>query len=83
MEMAEDFLHQPLLALPAPGYDKDSKKGNKHNQSQISFHSHMTGMTNSTNRNFLQMNKDRAKDYNPYKKPMICDQLDENSRQRL
>jgi len=40
----------------------------------------MTGMTNSTNRNFLQMNKDRAKDYNPYKKPMICDQLDENSR---
>ena len=43
----------------------------------------MTGMTNSTNRNFLQMNKDRAKDYNPYKKPMICDQLDENSRQRL
>jgi len=33
MEMAEDFLHQPLLALPAPGDDKDSKKGNKHNQS--------------------------------------------------
>ena len=29
------------------------------------------------------MNKDRAKDYNPYKKPMICDQLDESSKLRL
>ena len=29
------------------------------------------------------MNRDRAKDYNPYKKPMICDQLDEKSKSRL
>lgn len=29
------------------------------------------------------MNKERAANYNPYKKPMICDQLDEASRSRL
>ncbi len=29
------------------------------------------------------MNKDQAKNFNPYKKPMICDQLDDNSKNRL
>jgi hypothetical protein len=33
----------------------------------------MTGMTNKTNKDFLAMNKEKAKDYNIYKKPMICD----------
>ena len=42
----------------------------------------MTGMTNMSSKNFLQMNKERAANYNPYKKPRICDQLDEASRSR-
>ena len=29
------------------------------------------------------MNKDKAKNHSFYKKPMICDQLDDNSKQRL
>ena len=32
MEAADDFLHQPLLSLPAPGDDKSPSK-NWHNQS--------------------------------------------------
>ena len=36
-----------------------------------------------SNKNFLQMNKERAANFNPYKKPMICDTLDEASRSRL
>jgi hypothetical protein len=36
----------------------------------------MTGMTNASGKNFMALNKERARDYNPYKKPMICDQLD-------
>ena len=43
----------------------------------------MTGMTNMSNKNFLQMNKERAANFNPYKKPMICDTLDEASISRL
>ena len=31
----------------------------------------------------MQLNRDKAKDYNPYKKPMICDTLDAQSRSRL
>ncbi len=70
MDMADDFLHQPILSLPAPG---DDQKGtpNKHNQSQMSFKSNMTSGTNKTN--FMQLNRDRAANFNPYKKPMICD----------
>jgi|LauGreDrversion4_2_1035121.scaffolds.fasta_scaffold139613_2 hypothetical protein len=41
----------------------------------------MSSQTNKTN--FLSLNKDRAKDFNPYKKPMICDSLDERSKSRL
>ena len=37
----------------------------------------------SGSKNFMALNKDRAKNYNPYKKPMICDQLDEKSKSRL
>jgi len=48
MDMADDFLHQPLLSLPAPGDDN-----NKHNQSQMSLKSNMTGMTNMSGKNFL------------------------------
>ena len=83
MEMADDFLHQPILSLPAPGDDNisPSKRGvNTHNQSQISFKSNMTS---NTQKNFLSLNKDRAKDFSLYKKPMICDQLDEQSKSRL
>ncbi len=49
----------------------------------MSFKSNMTGMTTGTNKNFMQLNRDRAANYNPYKKPMICDQLDSNARSRL
>jgi len=77
MDAADDFLHQPLLSLPAPGDDRESPNKqnslNRHNQSQISFKSNMTGMTSATNKNFMQLNRDRAANYNPYKKPMICD----------
>jgi len=34
----------------------------------------------SSGKDFMSMNRDKAKDYNPYKKPMICDQLDESSK---
>jgi len=82
MEVADHFLHQQKLALPAPGDDKSPNK--KLNQSQISFNSNVTGMTSSSHRtNFMALNKDRAKDYIPYKKPMICDTLDEQSKGRL
>ena len=38
----------------------------------------MTGITNkSGNKDFMQLNRDKAKNFNLYKKPMICDQLDE------
>jgi hypothetical protein len=50
MDMADDFLHQPLLSLPAPG---DENKHNQHNQSQMSLKSNMTGMTNMSGKNFL------------------------------
>ena len=41
----------------------------------------MTSGTNKTN--FMQLNRDRAANFNPFKKPMICDQLDQNTRSRL
>jgi uncharacterized protein YcsI (UPF0317 family) len=66
--------------LPAPG-ESSKKAGSKMNQSQHSFTSGMSSSTNKTN--FLALNKDRAKDYNPYKKPMICDTLDDKSQSRL
>lgn len=47
MDMADDFLHQPMLSLPAPGDE------NKQNQSQMSLKSNMTGMTNVTSKNYL------------------------------
>lgn len=31
----------------------------------------------------MAINKDRAKDYNPYRKPMKCDTLNEESKSRL
>jgi hypothetical protein len=85
MEVADHFLHQPKLALPAPSSDKKSPDSKKLlNQSHTSFNSNMTGLTSGTHRtNFMALNKDRAKDFNPYKKPMICDTLDEQSKSRL
>ena len=81
MEAADNFLSKPLLALPP--IPEDSLEKNQQNQSQISFRTNVTGMTNKTNKDFTLLNKERAKDYNPYKKPMICDQLDEQSKNRL
>lgn len=82
MDQADDFLHQPILSLPAPG--DDIAKKDRHNQSQQSFTSNMTGMTSLSHKtNFLALNKERARDYNPYRKPMICDTLDEPSKNRL
>ena len=40
-------------------------------------------MTSKTSKDFMSMNRDRAKNYNPYKKPMICEQLDDSSKNRL
>lgn len=74
MDMADDFLQKPLLALPPINEESPNKKAN---QSQISFRTNMTGATNKTTKDFTQLNRDRAKDYNPYKKPMICETLDD------
>lgn len=76
MEMADEFLHKPMLSLPAPGEGSSDKLG----KSQMSFNSQMTS---NTNKDFMALNRERAKNYNPYKKPMICEQLDETSRNRL
>lgn len=48
----------------------------------MSFKSHMTGVS-SGSKDFLAQNRNQAKNYNPYKKPMICEQLDESSKSRL
>lgn len=42
-----------------------------------------SNMTSQSSKNFMQLNKERAANFNPYKKPMICDQLDEASKSRL
>ena len=34
-------------------------------------------------KNFIGMNRDGVKKYNPFVKPMICDQLDEQSKSRI
>lgn len=34
----------------------------------------------SQGKDFLKANKERAREFNLYKKPMICDQLDEQSK---
>ena len=85
MEEADGYLNQPMLSLPAPGDDRHSPSKsslkNSHNQSQTSFNSNMTSNTSKTN--FMALNKDRARSFNPYKKPMICDTLNEQSRSRL
>lgn len=44
----------------------------------MTFHTNMSG-----GKDFMQLNKDRAKSFNPYKKPMICEQLDDRSKSRL
>lgn len=72
--MADDFLQKPLLALPPINEQSPNKKAN---QSQISFRANKTGATNKTTKDFTQLNRDRTKDYNPYKKPMICETLDD------
>lgn len=84
MDMADDFLKKPnFLALP-PIDENSSPSKNPQNQTSTSFRSNATGMTSKTNgKDFLSMNKDQAKAFNPYKKPMICDQLDEQSKNRL
>jgi hypothetical protein len=42
----------------------------------------MTGMS-AGSKNFMALNKERAKDYNPFKPVMRCDTLDEQSKSRL
>ena len=37
----------------------------------------------SSGKDFLSKNREQAKDFDMYKKPMICDQLDEESKGRL
>jgi hypothetical protein len=81
LEEADDFLHMPMLSLPVPGDDKRSpSKTDKHNQSQTSFKSNMTG---GGSKNFMALNKERARDFNPFKPVMRCDGLDEESKNRL
>ena len=68
--MADGYLNAPLLSLP-PIQEKSPTK-----QKDGSFKpdtSIMTGFSKSTDKDFLSMNKEQAKSYNPYKKPMICD----------
>eukprot|EP00347_Sterkiella_histriomuscorum_P021750 403332895 len=76
MEMADDYLSKPLLSLPP--IEEDSKSSYDPNRSTNSFRSNIT-----SNKDFLSKNKDQAKAFNPYKKPMKCDQLDEESKNRL
>lgn len=65
MQRAADYLDKPgLLALPMMEGDNLSKL----NQSQTSFNSSKT-----QGRDFLSMNKDQAKSFNPYKKALKCD----------
>ena len=66
MEMADDYLSKPLLSLPP--IEEDSKSSYDPNRSTNSFRSNMT-----SNKDFLSKNKDQAKAFNPYKKPMKCD----------
>lgn len=67
--MADGYLKAPLLSLPPVEQDSPTKfKDDGTNQSNISV---MTGANKGTD--FLSKNKEQAKSYNPYKKPMICD----------
>lgn len=68
MEMANDFLNKPLLSLP-PIEEEQKSSQNRMNQSTYSFNSNMT----QGSKDFLSMNRDQAKSFNPYKKPMKCD----------
>jgi hypothetical protein len=80
MDMADDYLLKPnLLSLP-PIPEDSPHKVNTHNQTTTSF---KTNFSTSTKKDFLSLNKDQAKNFNPYKKPMICDQLDDESKNRL
>lgn len=80
MEMADNYLQQPLLSLPPIPENSSPIKGA--NQTSTSFRTNFSSATNSK-KDFLNLNKDQAKNFNPYKKPMICDQLDDASKNRL
>lgn len=48
----------------------------------MSFKSNATGVSTGS-KNFMALNKDRARDYNPFRPQMRCDTLDEQSKSRL
>ena len=62
----------------------DTNVYNNQNTTQNSFNTNHNSYSNGLhNKNYQQVNRDGAKNYNPYIKPMICDQLDEQSRFKL
>jgi hypothetical protein len=63
--MADGYLKAPLLSLPSIEEDSNNEGSFKPNSSV------MTGISKTTD--FLSKNKEQAKSFNPYKKPMICD----------
>lgn len=79
MQMADDFLtnKQPIFALPP--IEENESINNPQNTTQMTFNTNMS----SGGKDFMQINRDKAKNYNMYKKPMICEQLDDNSKSRL
>jgi hypothetical protein len=70
MQMADGFLKTPLLSLPPI---EENPSPSKDDRSQSSYKPNMSVMSGSTNKDFLALNKDKAKSYDPYKKPIICD----------
>lgn len=83
--MADDFLINKPSSKDV--FELSAVQENDNEKSQIGSDSKISNTTikylPNGQKDFKSMNKDRAASYNPYKKPMICDQLDEDSQAKL